>query len=257
MRCFLIGRLPNKSLRVFLIFFTQLALLISSIGAVEKPEKIAQDAPIDHKEMLVLSATSPVSESAVSGGTQQTQANPAFYVYLPVVESSPAGSAPPGEDAHLAIERVNYYRTLAGVANLQIRETIIEAAENHANYYLLNFADPQAWEYGFHGEVSGKPGFSGKWPYDRMQAADYPWFGSAEVMHFLADPLVSVDEWMSGVLHRVILLEPTLTCAGYALGKNEHAAVDVLDLGIGADTQAYLASAAPYPLVYPADGQPG
>jgi uncharacterized protein YkwD len=245
----------KKKLWEFIILIFQLVLIISSLGAINSSDLMNLDNRLAHPAGLLLPSI-PLSEvSVVVSGEQNQPAKQSFKIYLPVLERSVVNS--PGDDVSLAIERVNHYRSLAGVASLRIQESVVEAAQNHADYYMFNFADGQAWEHGVHGEVMGKPGFSGKWPYDRMQATQYPGFGSAEVMHFIGDPIASVDGWMSGILHRVILLEPILTCGGYGSGKNEQAAVDVINLGIGDNVDNQLANSSPYPLSYPADGQQG
>jgi uncharacterized protein YkwD len=245
----------NKHLRATLILLTQVALIISSLAAVNSSDRFALESIIDLPSGFSSTPSSSMESSPSASGGQNQPSNHSFIVFIPLVERSTYNGEL--EEAEIAIQRVNYYRDLAGVPSLQVRETVINAAQNHADYYLLNTADVQAWEYGVHGEVVGKPGFTGKWPHDRMQAANYPFFGSAEVMHFLADPIGSVDGWISGILHRVILLEPVLTCGGYGGGKNGQAAVDVINLGIGENTQTLMATTTPYPLSYPADGQQG
>jgi uncharacterized protein YkwD len=255
MRASLKHPFTNKHLFVALFFLMQTVLVLSSLAAVSHAEMLNLDSFNDQSWRLVSTHNSSNESSLDASGRQNQQASHSFTVFIPLVERSTyIGEL---EEAKIAIERVNYYRNLAGVPSLQVRETVIDAAQNHADYYLLNYADEQAWEYGVHGEVVGKPGFTGKWPYDRMQAANYPYFGSAEVMHFIADPIGSVDGWISGILHRVILLEPILTCGGYGSGKNEQVAVDVINLGIGDNMENQLANSSPYPLSYPADGQQG
>jgi hypothetical protein len=249
------GQFLKKRLRGFIFFIFQLVLIISSLGAINSSDLMNLDNRLAHPAGLLLPSI-PLSEvSVVVSGEQNQPAKQPFKIYLPVLERSVVNS--PGDDVSLAIERVNHYRSLAGVASLRIQESVVEAAQNHADYYMFNFADGQAWEHGVHGEVIGKPGFTGKWPYDRMQATQYPGFGSAEVMHFIGDPIASVDGWISGILHRVILLEPILTCGGYGSGKSEQAAVDVINLGIGDNVENQLTNSSPYPLSYPADGQQG
>jgi hypothetical protein len=120
---------------------------------------------------------------------------------------------------------------------------------------MANHNDTGAWQYGPHGEVTGKPKFSGRWPSDRVKTAGYPYFGGAEVMHFIGDPVASVDGWMATIFHRLILLDPNAHYAGYGNDKNNETAVDVMDFGGGPTESGVWTSALPYPLAYPADGQ--
>lgn len=253
MRPFFTSLFVRKFARLFLMIFVQLGFVVSILGATNILHVQALDRVLDQSELSVSLAT--ISDGCPTNmkGKFLQRVSQVFTVYLPVVERTIS----PKDDGQVAIDRVNYYRSLAGVSPVQQNDAIIDAAQNHANYYLNNFADPTAWEFGFHSEVGGKPGFTGQWPKDRMEAADYPWYGSAEVMHFLGDPAASVDEWIASVYHRVILLEPTITCGGYGSGKNDQTAVDVLNLGIGDKGESLLVTTTPYPLAFPGDGQQG
>jgi hypothetical protein len=122
---------------------------------------------------------------------------------------------------------------------------------------MLNFSDASAWTYGAHGEVEGKPGYTGRWPSDRMQAAEFPGWGGAEIMGYRGDPVASVDAWMATIYHRVIPLDPSERYTGYGHGRNDRTAVDVMDFGSGQAASGLWTMAIPYPLAYPADGQIG
>lgn len=154
-----------------------------------------------------------------------------------------------------AVARANHYRALAGVAPFQSHPAIATAAAGHINYRLLNYADSSAWTYGAHGQVEGKPGFTGQWPKDRIAAAGYPWWGGAEVMHGLGNPISSVDDWVATVYHRFAILDPYNHYAGYAHHTGAPVAVDVMDFGSGPTGEGVWMPATPYPLAYPADGQ--
>jgi hypothetical protein len=118
-----------------------------------------------------------------------------YRVYLPRIFAPEATSDP----AHIAIERINVYRTLAGVQVVQPHPALTAAVQNHAHYDLQNYADPAAWIYGPHGEVAGKPGFTGQMPGDRATAAGYPWATGWEVMDSFDDPTRSIDALMATV----------------------------------------------------------
>jgi len=180
--------------------------------------------------------------------------------FLPVIQRNWPGPAFP-EAAQRALERLNMYRALAGAPPLRLYPAVVAAAQNHANYALLNHGDDSAWANGAHGEVPGKPGFTGAGPWDRMVAAGYPsefpWWGGSEVMHGWGDPVASVDGWMASIYHRVISLDPGAIFTGYGRVKTEQMASDVMDFGGGPTEAGLWTSALPYPLAYPADGQSG
>jgi uncharacterized protein YkwD len=175
-----------------------------------------------------------------------------YTVHLPAALRNYGRSPDP---VRQAVERINDYRAIAGVPPVERQTTIVQAAQNHANYYLQNLNDSSAWSYGVHGEVADKPGYTGQWPTDRVRATGYTHFGGAsEVMHYLGNPTASVDSWIAGVYHRVILLDAEARHAGYGYGQ---AAVDVVNLGFEPGDSGVWSPITPYPLVYPADEQTG
>jgi hypothetical protein len=178
---------------------------------------------------------------------------PRFTFFLPAVSNSQSQSG--SEDVDKAITRANLYRMRVGAMPLRIHPAIVAATQAHANYFLLNFGDQSAQAYGAHGEVDGKPGYTGRWPSDRIRAAGFPWFGGAEVMHFIGDPIASVDGWMATIYHRVITLDPSAHYTGYGIGRSDHIRVDVMDFGSGPTDDGIWASVIPYPLAYPAHEQ--
>jgi hypothetical protein len=167
-------------------------------------------------------------------------------VFLPVILD--LSQTVPDGPALQALDRANLYRAHAGVIPLQLHSAIVTAAQNHANYHMLNSADLSAWTYGAHGEVEGKPYYTGRWPSNRISAAGFPWFGGSEVMHFIGDPTESVDGWMATIYHRAIILDPGAHYTGYGNGRNSQTAVDVMDFGGGPTDQGVWSSAMPYPL---------
>jgi hypothetical protein len=172
-------------------------------------------------------------------------------IFLPVVFNLPMSD----KDAEQAIRQANLYRKLVDATPLHLHPAIVTATQAHAQYFLLNFGDQSAQAYGAHGEVEGKPGFTGHWPSDRIDAAGFPWLGGAEVMHFIADPVKSVDSWMATIYHRVIILDPYAYYAGYGREHSANIKVDVMDFGNGPSNNG--TSIVPYPLAYPSDRQTG
>ncbi len=157
---------------------------------------------------------------------------------------------------------MNLYRTRAGLTPLQLHDTMNAAAQNHANYQQLNHFDSSAWEFGGHGEVAGKPGFTGKWPSDRIKVTDYPWFGGAEAAHGIGDPITAVDGWIVSVPHRAILLTPQARHTGYGYGSHYATAPDGSRAQVTVDVMVFgdgpsdgNSPPTPYAFSYPADNQ--
>jgi hypothetical protein len=57
-------------------------------------------------------------------------------------------------------------------------------------YLGLNSHDEAATVYWPHGEVEGKPGYTGRWSGDRAAATGYPWSAGWEVISLDNDPAV-------------------------------------------------------------------
>ncbi|MFC1923562.1 CAP domain-containing protein [Chloroflexota bacterium] len=176
-------------------------------------------------------------------------------VFLPIISKDETVNE--NAEAYQARKRANYYRGIVGVYPLRPHDAIITAAQNHANYYMLNYKDSSAFTDLTHGEVEGKPGFTGKLPGDRMYAAGFPWIGTGEVMSFRGDPLKSVDSWMSTVYHRFSIIDPNNHYTGYGFGRSKVENVDVMNFGFGPTNSGFWYSDKLLPLAYPVDGQVG
>jgi uncharacterized protein YkwD len=179
--------------------------------------------------------------------------------FLPVVGKpllpTPTPTASPGQQA---INRANLYRDYVGGVPLQLSPSLAAASQNHAQYYLDNATDSSAMLNGAHGEVTGKPDFTGVWPWDRDAAAGYPaGSGIGEDMHFLGNPVAAIDSWMFTVYHRVLLLTPDYYYAGYGLRQSASQNVDVMDLATGPLPSGMVASGFVGFQVYPANAQTG
>lgn len=189
--------------------------------------------------ILIVLVTSATSITAIQAGQITT-------LYLPLVMT-------PKTAAQRASERVNYYRQLAGAPLLQLHPALTTAAQNHANYDLLNHSDPSAWMIGPHGEITGKPGFTGESSGARALAAGYPWAAGWEVMNYFDDPTRSIDDLMNSVYHRVGMLIWTHQYLGYGHGRSAAESVDVLDFGRGATDVISTTSV----LMFPPHGMSG
>lgn len=211
--------------------------------------------PLKHACFLLILALA-LSATLAGQRVPQTYADSPYLFRLPLVaKSEPPNALPtplPGTPPEqLALDRINAYRALAGVPLMALHVALLVAAQHHADYDLLNYSDPAAWNAGPHGEVQGKPKFSGTTPGDRAVAAGYPWAAGWEVIGHFDDPLRTIDGLTATVFHRINILTLSHAYLGYGHGRSAVEAVDVLDFGRGPVTTPNLPDMA----VYPAPGQ--
>jgi uncharacterized protein YkwD len=148
-----------------------------------------------------------------------------------------------------ALETVNYYRRMAGAAPLALDDALNNAAAAHANYYVLNYGDPQLAGMGLHRETVGRPGFTGVGWTERARAAGYG--GSVdENIGLVANPQRAIDWFIDTINHRWNLIHPSAVHLGYGIAAQRP--IDVFDIGFGASRPAIA-----LPTVYPGDGQQG
>lgn len=197
---------------------------------------------------LLLLAVLTTALLAMSVPTQQAKAGQHYLLYLPIATKQ-SGSA--GAPERIALDRINFYRGLVTIQLVQIHPALVTAAKSHATYDILNYGDDAAWAYGPHGEVAGKPSYSGRMPGDRAVAAGYPYAGGWEVIDHYGDPTRSVDDLIGTVYHRVIMLIPSHQYVGYGNARSNVRYSDVIDFGTGAT----VPTGQPGVLVFPADGQ--
>lgn len=184
-----------------------------------------------------------------SSPTQPASAEAPHLLSLPLIlnQASSHVAPVPVPPEQRALARVNAYRSLAGVQLLTLDPALGTAAQRHADYDLLNAPDASAWAFGPHGEVAGKPNFSGTWPGDRATNAGYAWAAGWEVMSYVDDPERAVDGLMATVFHRVNILTATHAHLGYGHGQTMSEAVDVLDFGRGMSEPGSITGVALFP----------
>ncbi|HUS14764.1 MAG TPA: CAP domain-containing protein, partial [Chloroflexia bacterium] len=164
--------------------------------------------------------------------------------------SSAAAAAPVAPEQQAALDRMNGYRRLAGLAPLRLDAAMNRAAVNHATYYVLNAGDPGLRGMGLHDEQTGKPGYTGATMADRIHGAGYP--GSwNEGMALLGNPTAAVDSFMTTVHHRLPILSASNTDTGYG-GHTGKRPVDVFTYGGKAPRPT-----PPEFVAYPANGMTG
>ncbi len=139
-------------------------------------------------------------------------------------DSVGAAGFSPSPEQQRALDRINYYRSLAGVPPARLDPALAQSASSHAAYVGKN-----GWTGDPHGEDAKKDGFTGASMSDR--AAHFGYTGQVnEDMTTSGDPVRAVDSLMNTVSHRTPILEPAYTDIGYGLATGKNAA-DVVSFG--------------------------
>lgn len=130
----------------------------------------------------------------------------------------------PTAEQQAALDRINYYRKLAGVPVARLNEALMQSATAHAKY-----VEKHGWVGNPHEQAAGKDGFVGVSMQDRARKFGYGGWVN-ENMSTLGSPVAAVDGLMNTVSHRTPILEPAYTDIGYgfATGTNK---VDVIAFG--------------------------
>ena len=123
-----------------------------------------------------------------------------------------------------ALERVNWYRQMAGLPLVEEVGPLNMSAQAHADYDVNNQKTDG------HEEKPEKPGYVGQWPSDRANYFGYLG-GVGEDMHGIGDPISSVDGWMATVYHRNLIMDYGMAEMGYGMAERGRYRSDVLDMG--------------------------
>ncbi|MBU1878689.1 MAG: hypothetical protein KJ734_07045, partial [Chloroflexi bacterium] len=139
-----------------------------------------------------------------------------YRTYLPLTGRGEFPAPPP--NGQVAVDRINAWRAVAGLAPVQDQLALRCAAENHAHYLALNYAATGEPHY----ESPDRPGFTGERPSNRSAYCGYPdpWDETGEVA--IIPPGIgaaaAVDEWLAMVYHRCGVLDPPAREVGYGEG---------------------------------------
>jgi len=150
------------------------------------------------------------------------------------------------------LDRVNQYRTKAGLPPVAANAQLLQAAQAHANY-LKDEA------YSGHAEPdTASPYFTGADPFARIKAARYAFANAGEVVaqQSTFHPEAAVDALMMAIYHRFIILSSDYTDAGPGAALVDHRGVETLNV-----TVDFGALTPPPPtgtlVLYPIDRQEG
>jgi hypothetical protein len=237
---------PSRLIRGFLILTV---MLIAGFAVARyrnrinppTPEPVAESSPISPGSLpAAVNTQSAAAESAASGGSAPRSApNPAI-----------------AEPAWLA--RVNYYRAMVKLPPIVEDPESSKGDRAHTMYIVKNFHDSierDGLGAEMHNEDSGKPGFTPEgleaakssdmdvWSMRRVSTAPGGW----------GSPEWSIDGWMSLPFHRMPILNPRLTSAGFGLYCESEACAAGLNLLKGSQGKMPPGAAERLPIEFPPD----
>ena len=200
----------------------------------------------------------PGAESGRPGGVKPSSPR-SLLLETRSVRSIETSEALPGASAgglnarqQRVLDRVNYYRTMAGVAPVRADVKLLDAAQSHANYLGATGTT------GHYETNKSNPYYTGYSPFDRIKAQRYSYVAAGEVVASepSSHPARAVDALMAAIYHRFIILSGEFTQAGPGVTVDTSQGAEELDVTIdfGADNFAQLINSTNLTL-YPFDGQ--
>jgi FHA domain/Cysteine-rich secretory protein family len=203
---------------------------------------------------LVGQITSRGSSPAPTGiNTQSASVNPDASA-----SSAPAASLPISESAAPEwLSRVNYYRAMVKLPPI-VEDPALSAGDRaHTAYIVKNYHD--AIEHDglgaeMHNEDPASPGFTPE-GLEAAKSSDMDvWSMRGASADGWGTPAWSIDGWMALPFHRMPILNPQLTNAGFGLDCVAEACAAGLNLLKGAQGKMPAAAAASLPIKFPPDG---
>lgn len=151
-----------------------------------------------------------------------------------------------------ALALMNQYRSWLGLQPMRIDPALQAAAEAHAEYYRLNYGDPDLAGMGLHMEKPGRPGFTGETMADRAAAHGYK--GSVNENVGLSGSILTTLDWFMGTInHRLPIIDPRYTDVGIATVNQDGIVFEIINFGM----PQYSEYADPAWVIWPPDGTTG
>jgi uncharacterized protein YkwD len=153
-----------------------------------------------------------------------------------------------------ALERVNYHRTLAGLAPVAADARLLKVAQSHSAY--LDSRN----EMGHYESDRSNPYYTGNSPFDRIDASGYRYEEAGEVVarESSSYPPAAIDALMTAIYHRFIILLSNVTQAGPGAVLKAHQGTEELSVTVDFGAETLPPAPAPTaPTLYPIDGHRG
>lgn len=155
---------------------------------------------------------------------------------------APARGPKPPTPGERVLARVNQYRRLAGLPNVELDATASAGCMAHANYMKLNRGTDAMAGLRAHKQDPSLPGAS---------AAGAACGRDADLFPGVSDLDAAVDGWMAGIYHRRPMLVPELARIGVGYAElPDHTLMAALVFV----REAAPATSTSWPVAYPADG---
>jgi hypothetical protein len=165
-------------------------------------------------------------------------------------QAAPSAGAPA---AQAVLERVNYHRGLAGVPRLAAAPALHATAQGHAQY----MADLGQLSHAQSERTS--PHYTGATLEERLRQTGAAFSRTGEAIGLTSrdNPAAVVDDLMSTIYHRLLLLAPDFASGGAGVARGEVDGTQVVFVAI--DLAGANSARTPSPVVttYPADLQDG
>ncbi len=177
------------------------------------------------------SAVAPTRVASATKASADYQTRAAASTADPIATpSARPASPPPSESASLTppwLERLNYYRSIARLATLHEDRQLSASVTAHAHYMLVNFgADIRSGNSlgpATHGEDPAKSGYTPGGS-SAAENSQFAWGCSP------LDRQAQIDQWIAGPFHRLAMLDPFITEAGFGEASADQCWVAALRL---------------------------
>jgi uncharacterized protein YkwD len=165
-------------------------------------------------------------------------------------QQAPSAGAPA---AQAVLDRVNHYRGLAGVPRLAADPALHAAAQAHTQYMAelgqLSHAQSERTS----------PHYTGATLEERLRQAGATFSRTGEAVGLANrdDPIAVVDDLMSTIYHRLLLLAPDFGSGGAGVARGEMDGMEVVFVAIDLTGPSGTGTPSPMVTTYPANRQDG
>ncbi len=193
-----------------------------------------------------------VSSEPSAANTQSASANAGSKV-----ATKPAWPAIPESGGPEWLSRVNYYRTMAKLPPIVEDPALSKGDRAHTIYIVKNYRDAierDGLGAEMHTEDPGSPGFSPE-GLEAAKSSDMDvWSMRGASADGWGSPAWSIDGWMALPFHRMPILNPRLTSAGFGIYCEAGACAAGLNLLKGSQGKMPAGTAGVGPIEFPPDG---
>jgi FHA domain/Cysteine-rich secretory protein family len=243
---------------------TLLALFVAGFAGVRYRNQIgaavsAIASRISSRQVNQVNEVPGPAPSAIN--TQSIAANPEMTVspkIEPKMEPTPERELAPGAPQPEWLKRVNYYRAMVKLPPIVEDAEASKGDREHAMYIVRNYRElifRNGLGAEMHTEDPESPGFTPE-GLEAAKSSDMDvWTNRGEPADSIwGSPDWSIDGWMALPFHRMPILNPALTSAGFGMDCERGACAAGLNLLKGSQRKPSPEAAASLPIEFPPDG---